>query len=1029
MLELKSYQERSLEELRSYLKQVSRLGARTAFFDQTNRTYNPVPQLSDVPYVCLRIPTGGGKTLMACHSLGLAAKVYLRMDKTACLWLVPSNTIREQTLTALRNREHPYRQVLDSQFSSQIRVMDLTEALYLQRSTLDGETVVIVSTLAALRVQDTEGRKVYDTNGNLQHHFSGLAPQLLEGLEKTDGTVIYSLANILRLRRPVVIMDEAHNARTPLSFDTLARFKPSCVIEFTATPQTENKPDKDLIASNILHHVSAWELKTESMVKLPIKLRTRPDWKEVIGEAVQMQGSLEKAAQAEKEETGEYIRPIALLQAQAERQAKSTLTVDTLKQVLKDDFRIPEDQIAIATGETREIENVDLSKPDCPIRFIITIQALKEGWDCSFAYILCSVTEVATARSVEQVLGRILRLPKATHKKQQELNFSYAFVASPRFLEVAFHLKDALVENGFQKMEANELVTPQEPAELSLELVSETVSQAPNLSKLDATTSQSVRYDPSTGRLSFVGRISAFQADALKSCFSRDEDKAVVERLARQVQVAGSTAPDGQPPKDKLSVPYLGVRSEGHLELFDESFLDSDWNLAQCDAVLSQSEFDCKEQEGSEAVVDVTQAGKLEISAIRTIHEQLSLLNVESGWTIPALANWLDRQIPHIDITQSQSSLFIHKVLTVLTESRKLPLEEVARHKYRLRDALELKIAQYRAEQRKKTYQAYLTGEFKNRTEANPGLCFTYSKETYDPNHVYNGSVRFQKHYFPDKVGELDSDDEIECAGFLDHDLQEIKYWVRNLSKRPHSFWLQTSTDKFYPDFVCLLNDERILVVEYKSERDWSNDDSKEKRAVGELWAERSKGRCLFAMPKGKDFKAIAALIHHEKPVHSSIVKLQITSWENAKPFKTHVPMYDLKAAAGRYGDGREIQEKGWVALNGRKLDKEMFVAQVIGHSMEPRIPDGSYCLFRANPVGTRQGKIVLAQYRGPEDPDTGGQFTVKRYKSEKVPASDGEWEHSKIVLEPLNPDFKPIEIKSSDADDVKVVAEFLEVL
>jgi type III restriction enzyme len=92
--------------------------------------------------------------------------------------------------------------------------------------------------------------------------------------------------------------------------------------------------------------------------------------------------------------------------------------------------------------------------------------------------------------------------------------------------------------------------------------------------------------------------------------------------------------------------------------------------------------------------------------------------------------------------------------------------------------------------------------------------------------------------------------------------MHDVEVWVRNLERRvDSSFWLQTSTDRFYPDFVALLNDGRILVVEFKGEHLWSNDDSKEKRAVGELWAERSNGKCIFVMPKGKDWSAIEEVI------------------------------------------------------------------------------------------------------------------------------------------------------------------------
>ena len=190
MLELKDYQKRSLDALESYLRLAGTHGAKMAFLLQPDmdRPYRAVAQLPGLPYVCLRIPTGGGKTLMACHALGIAATEFLQAERAVCLWLVPSNTIREQTLAALRDRRHPYRQAVDAKFGGLVTIMDLTEALYVTRGTLAGETCIIVATLAALRVEDTEGRKVYETAGALMDHFSGLSAELEALLETTNQT-------------------------------------------------------------------------------------------------------------------------------------------------------------------------------------------------------------------------------------------------------------------------------------------------------------------------------------------------------------------------------------------------------------------------------------------------------------------------------------------------------------------------------------------------------------------------------------------------------------------------------------------------------------------------------------------------------------------------------------------------------------------------------------------------------------------------------------------------------------------------
>jgi len=142
------------------------------------------------------------------------------------------------------------------------------------------------------------------------------------------------------------------------------------------------------------------------------------------------------------------------------------------------------------------------------------------------------------------------------------------------------------------------------------------------------------------------------------------------------------------------------------------------------------------------------------------------------------------------------------------------------------------------------------------------------------------------------------------------------------------------------------------------------------------------------------------------------------------------LPVYSLKAAAGYFGGGEAVDPEGWIRVEGLgKLDKRMFVAQVVGKSMEPRIADGAYCVFRADVVGSREGKIVLVQYRGPEDPETGGSFTVKRYHSEKAGGEDAEWHHTRIVLEPLNRAYEPIELTPEEEGNVTIVAELVSVL
>ena len=860
----KQYQLDCIAALTRYFKKTVEIqNAQTAFVIETGRPYHEVPQLPGMPYVCLRVPTGGGKTILASHAVGLAARHLMQSTQCVCLWLVPSNPIKDQTLTALRDKDHPYYQALATYFGGDITVMDRTEALSITTEATSDSTVIIVSTLGGLRVEDVDGRKVYDQAGALKPHFEGLLPEQVASLEKwPNGEPVKSLANLLRLHRPVVIVDEAHNARTALSFETLQRFAPSCIVEFTATPQLADVPAEGKLASNVLHHVSAAELKAADMIKLPLRVFTHADWKEVLARTIDAQRNLERLATREETETGEYIRPIALIQAQSQSQQRQTLTAEAIRRALVDDFHIPEAEIAVATGTTREIENVDLFEKTCPIRFIITVQALREGWDCSFAYILCSVTESHSSRSIEQLVGRILRMPRAMRKHNEELNSSYAFSASPQFEPVIRSLQDALVENGFQRLEARQLVAPVvQPALLGtgplFKKQSVVVPKAPTIDRLPTTLKERLTFDPSSHTLTVTGYVSPEDIARLKTCFDDEASKTAVDALQPDV-----TSQEERERTRPFSVPWLVVRQQGELDIFDETaYSEVPWDLGECDARLSEKEFSAAPLAGQSAEVDVSDQGRITSRFVGELQNQLALLEVQQDWTMANLLVWLDHRIPHPDIPQFQSETFLRNALRHLLDVRKVPLALLGRYKFVLADALEAKIREHRGSHKATAFQDFLFGGLSSQIEVDPALNFTFTEDKYAANSYYEGAFEFQKHYFP-VVGELESKgEEHDCAIFIDR-AEAVRYWIRNIARRPMtSFWLQTSTDKFYPDFILLLHDGRIAVVEYKGGNAWDAPDAIEKRDIGGVWAEKSGGRCLFIMPKGRDLNEITVAL------------------------------------------------------------------------------------------------------------------------------------------------------------------------
>lgn len=866
MLQLKEYQQKALDALAAYFQTTVQLGsADDAYYRITRQmhgqgiAYRRAPGLLDMPYVCVRIPTGGGKTLVACHALGLAARELLRTDKPLALWLVPSNAILEQTLHALKERTHPYRRAVEQAVGGALTVLTVAEALRVNRPTLESGATVIVSTIQAFRVEETEGRKVYDVSGYLMDHFENLPAALAQQLERwEDGRPIPSLCNVLRLRRPLVIVDEAHNARTELSFETLSRFDPSCILEFSATPDTERQP------SNVLYSVSAAELKAEEMIKMPILLETRPHWRELLADAIARLNGLQQAAATAQLTSGEYLRPVMLIQAENRSSVRETVTVETVKKVLLEDFAIPEEQIALSAYEYDDLAGVDMADPTCPLRFVITVSKLKEGWDCPFAYVLCSVAEVHSATAAEQILGRVMRLPNARRKGDEQLNRAYAFVASADFAAVLASLKEGLVQNGFQRFEVEEMVQARRPQQENFGPLFQNPS-APGfalppldetkLAELPSAVAAQLQAQ-ADGTLVFVGPMDGASRDALYALYADPADRAALGQV-----YAASNAIAAQPASpaeagEEFSVPVLAYRQGTLLEPFEAThFLDRPWQLFHRDKQLSEADFPRKQSSGELAEIDIAKDQQITYRFVENIHNQMRLLARDQRWAESDLILWLDRGIPHRDITAKDSLAFISGVIQHLLRERGESLDRLIHDKYRLRQALSAKIDEHRREVREEAFTQLLFEA--SPLEVTPELLFTYDPNAYPINRAYPRPQEFAKHYYP-AVGDFDTQEEYNCALHIES-MPEIERWVRNPVRSSKAFWLQTSTDKFYPDFVCRLRDGRFLVVEYKGAVYSTTDDSREKNTIGEVWEKRSNGRCLFLMVSDRNYQALRA--------------------------------------------------------------------------------------------------------------------------------------------------------------------------
>lgn len=891
MIALKNYQRRVLDSLRDFLRIAARQGdPGPAFAEISARTFGtPMPYVpvsvagleARMPYVCLRVPTGGGKTLLACYAAGLAMREFVQADQSLVLWLVPSNTILTQTADALRDPRHPYRRSLELSCGA-VEVVTIDEALQLSRATVEGQTVVIVATIQAFRVEDTTGRKVYEQNEAFAEHLLNVpADRLAELFPGADGKPKPSLVNMLRLRRPIVIVDEAHNARTDLSFATLGNVMPSCIVEFTATPARTRSP------SNVLHHVSAAELKAAEMIKLPLRVITRhvSQRDQLLAEAITLRADLEKLSALEAQATGEYLRPILLLQAER------VDATEPLRDRLSTEFGITKEEIKISTGKLDELKNIgDISSSKSPVRFIITVEKLREGWDCPFAYVLCSLKETRSATAIEQIVGRILRLPSVRLKQHPDLNCAYAFSVSDSITEVLTELREALESNGFTTAEAARLIIPIPQGTLPLGVQPKTLQLDPG--EIDSAVAEvqvkalggKARVDAARGAITVFVPLDSDETEKLTSCVRTPEAKAKVEEIITIVREAekafGGTGKTRTPTPFELQldfiVPLLCVRENGSLFEFESTFLlEHPWKLSAKEASLPITYNPLLRPTGKAGVVDITAAGKIEAAVVAEgedgdfvgkLHQNVFALGAESDWTVEKLIAWVDRQIDHADIPAGESAEFIRKVVRGLMA--KFDIEDIgqlALDRFRLREEIEARIDEHRKSERKAAFQAFLLPE--SQLEVTNDRAINFKTMVYEPSWVYEGGFQFKKHFFGPKPGELrgvtpagNVPEEFECAQFIDG-LKGVQYWVRNLARRSTSFRLQTSRDWFYPDFVCQLTDGRVLAIEYKGKHIYESVDSQEKRAVGEVWASRSNGRCVFVMPTGGDLSPIERAI------------------------------------------------------------------------------------------------------------------------------------------------------------------------
>lgn len=404
-MELKQYQQAVLNDLAQYIAILKEQGSNHKAFStywkqngitlqQGEETFHPYcDTMNGAPNMTIKVPTAGGKTFIACNAIRTIFDAMPVNRTKVVAWFVPSDTILKQTYENLKNPQHPYRQRIDTLFNRRVEVYDKQALLFGQNfnpTIIKEQLSIFVLSIQSFATKATDKRLVYNENENLAEFAKTYSPneKHIEGADET------SLIQVIAHLNPVTIIDESHNFEGDLRIDTLTNINPCFVLNLTATPRNK---------SNIISFVDPASLKRENMVKLPVMVSNYQNHIDVINSAIALRKNLEDKAKSEETNGGDYIRPIVLFQAQPKNDEDSVTFSNIKAKLVK--AGIPNEEIKIKTANQNELKGIDLMSRECPVRYIITVNALKEGWDCPFAYILASVANRSSKIDVEQILG------------------------------------------------------------------------------------------------------------------------------------------------------------------------------------------------------------------------------------------------------------------------------------------------------------------------------------------------------------------------------------------------------------------------------------------------------------------------------------------------------------------------------------------------------------------------------------------------------------------------------------------------
>ena len=838
-MEPKTYQKNVIGDLSRFLTLLTEKGtaakAYSALWEEKNvnvglggMPYYHYNLPGGVPDVCFKVPTGGGKTFIAANAIKTIYDAVPRATAKAVVWLVPSDAILTQTYAALSDPHHSYRQKIDVDFGGAVEVYSKAQLLNGQNfnpTTVTEQLSIFVLSYDSFRTSKKEGRKAFQENGNL-----ATFPKLMQDksmlLPDTDET---ALIQVIRSLNPVVIVDESHHATSDLSVEMLKNFNPCFVLDLTATPKNN---------SNIISFVDATQLKKANMVKLPVIVYNRKSQDDVYADAISIRRKLEIQAQNEQKTTGRYVRPIVLFQAQPRVGSEST-TYDKIKATLIE-AGIPKEEIAIKTGDKDELKNVNLLSPDCPVRYIITVNALKEGWDCPFAYVLATVANRTSSVDVEQILGRVLRLPYTQKNGSNVLNISYVITSSADFGKTLGRVVSGLNNAGFSNKDyrakdiepehENETEKTPDPVQLTIPPEEEPEIPEVNTSDLRQRIEVVMRQEESNPT-------ETIEADELLSV-ALAQNEEYEEKVNQAVETAIDLAPTEVRDKmnsfrmnDAFAEEASALRfPQFMMEIGPSFFSDNEYIPLKTEHLEEGFSLKDKDVRIDFTTVDAEMARVDTDDSADAAPKVWQIKGTDSTY----YKEWFNAQPSNVRLAHCKALIkgrisklncvndkelqdYIDRVVETMTEDQ---LSDMEQSIYPYIVKVEKKVKDLLAEHRSNIFDLWLEqGKIicKSNYALSPVISPTNFFSTY-PKSLYSSEEDVNE-YERKMVWELSS-------------LDNIKWWHRNISRL--GFQINGAIHA-YPDIIAMTTSGKILMIETKGDH-LDNDESKAKAKIGHQW-------------------------------------------------------------------------------------------------------------------------------------------------------------------------------------------------